>query len=98
MAHLLHEYLFGVETREPYKFLNPLEIYELTVGNDIAADDFLPIRWAQTNGLIKSVIESVIEMDNRNALDYLCKRWYLVDERDIQHIAASGSINCLDHL
>ena len=64
MAHLLHdfEYLFGVEDQESHKFLNPLKIYELTIGNDIAADDFLPIRWAQSNGLIKSMIESVIEM------------------------------------
>ena len=97
IAHLLYdfEYLFGLESQEN-DFLNPLDIYNLTIGNEICSGNFLAVKWAKTNNLIKSSITDKVEFDE--PLDCLCKRLYIVDKIDIQYIAASGNIECLKYL
>ena len=102
MAHLLYDakYLFGGEDPlEPRTYLeqpNPLEIYYLTIGNEICLDDFLPIRWV--NNLSKDIaIKSAIEMDRIEALAYICAG-YELSNKDIQYIAKCGSIKCLKYV
>ena len=99
MAHLLYDYkyLFGGDSA--LKPLSPLQIIALTIGNEIYADKFLPIKWGQSNDqLEKSIIISVIKMDNIDVLDYLCSVGYSLRKLHIFFATRFGSLKCLQYI
>lgn len=93
MAHLLYDakYLFNIEQ------LNPLQICELTIGDEICLEGFLPVRWACSNNAssyiwkaprVSPLLLSAIRSDSVECLDHLC------DQRSVQ----AYDLRCLKYI
>ena len=79
--------------------MNPLDIYKLTIGNEICADNFLPIKWAESNLLgDMDIVKSAIKIDRVDILEYLCSRRYKLSFDTTYYVAKYGSIKCLRYL
>ena len=130
MAHLLYDfnYLFSCEkdhiridisstiqanvSRDTS--LSPLDIYELTICEEICDDDFLAIKWAVAHdlryhqctvdvtgfGIIKSsrAASCAIRSNSLRCLKYVCDSGYNCRVQDAQLAAEYGSLDCLEYL
>ena len=93
MAHLLYdsEYLFGIKQE------TPLSIIELTVGVEIYGDNFLPIKWAVTQGIIDQYVCTHGRADQRchRCLYEKLREW---NGMSCNIAAANGQLECLKYL
>ena len=92
MAHLLYDpELFGLFT--------PLEIYELTIGNDICFGTFLPVKWGISNDMEpKSFVLTAIRGNNVECLKYLHDLGCVWDRIATLEAISCGSLDCLKYL
>ena len=80
--------------------INPFEIYQLTIGDEVSLGDFLPVKWAKSSNLInRSYIIHIASVGHLDCLvylfeDYLCP-W---DVRICITAANNSHLDCLIYL
>ena len=94
MAHLLHDAdLFNLEQ------LNPFEIYELTIGDDIFGNNFPSIKWASSNTSMDyfSIMLSAARIGSIECLKYFYDN-SIWNSMICDKAAKYGQLDCLKYL
>ena len=89
----------GVQGDSPLSIdqLNPYEIYELTIGNEVSFGKFLPIKWAKSL-IDKTYIEQVAESGHLDCLIYLHEEGCPWNETTCEKAARNGHLDILKYL
>ena len=96
MAHLLYDsnYLFDLGS------INPSEVYELTIGNEVYSNDFLSIKWIISNcpDQLIAYREDIAKYGYFDCLKYLHELGYIKDGTYTFAMVKYGQLDILKYL